>query len=84
MAAGCAGGICVISGQFGTDADNHPVGDVEQQATVALDHLEEVLRCADLNLSDVVRITVWLRDLNDFAAMNRAYRERFPPGSPLA
>jgi 2-iminobutanoate/2-iminopropanoate deaminase len=77
-----AGGLCFVSGQFGTDRDNRPVGDVEQQTSVALDHLEDVLSRADLSLADVVRITVWLRDLDDFDAMNRAYRERFPAPQP--
>jgi 2-iminobutanoate/2-iminopropanoate deaminase len=77
-----AGGLCFISGQFGTDADNRPVGDVEQQTTIAIDHLEAVLRLADLSLEDVVRITVWLRNVDDFEAMNRAYRERFPAPQP--
>lgn len=77
-----AGGLCFVSGQFGTDADNHPVGDVEQQTTIALDHLEDVLTRAGLSLADVVRITVWLRDLKDFDAMNRAYRERLPAPPP--
>jgi 2-iminobutanoate/2-iminopropanoate deaminase len=76
------GGLCFISGQFGTDADNHPVGDVEVQTGIAIDHLEEVLRHADLRLADVVRITVWLRSLDDFDAMNRAYRGRFPQPPP--
>jgi 2-iminobutanoate/2-iminopropanoate deaminase len=77
-----AGGLCFISGQFGTDADNHPVGDVEEQTTIAIDHLEEVLRLSDLTLQDVVRITVWLRNVDDFEAMNRAYRERFAAPYP--
>ncbi len=77
-----AGGLCFISGQFGTDADNRPVGDIEQQTTLAIDHLEAVLRLAELSLEDVVRITVWLRNLDDFDAMNRAYRERFPAPQP--
>jgi 2-iminobutanoate/2-iminopropanoate deaminase len=77
-----AGGLCFIPGQFGTDADNHPIGDVEQQTSIAIDHLEDVLRGADLSLADVVRITVWLRTLDDFDAMNRAYRERFAAPHP--
>ena len=77
-----AGGFVFVSGQFGTDRDNHPVGDIEQQTTVALDHLEEVLTRAGLTMADVVRITIWLRELNDFDAMNRAYRERFPAPQP--
>lgn len=77
-----AGGFCFVSGQFGTDQSNRPVGDVEQQTTIALDHLEAVLHRAGLTLADVVRTTVWLRRLGDFDAMNRAYRARFPEQPP--
>jgi 2-iminobutanoate/2-iminopropanoate deaminase len=77
-----SGGLCFVSGQFGTDEGGRPIGDVEEQTTVALDHLEGVLRLAELNLDDVVRTTVWLRNLDDFDAMNRAYRTRFAERPP--
>jgi 2-iminobutanoate/2-iminopropanoate deaminase len=67
-AAVVAGGLCFVAGQFGTDEDNRPVGDVEEQTRVALDHLAAVLEKAGTRL--------------DFAAMNRAYRARFPHDPP--
>ena len=81
-AAITAGGFCFVSGQFGTDEQNRPVGDVEQQTRVALSHLDTVLTRAGTSLDLVVRMTVWLRSLRDFDAMNRAYRERFPSDPP--
>jgi len=38
-----AAGLCFVAGQFGTDADNRPVGDVEEQTALALDHIAAVL-----------------------------------------
>jgi len=81
-AAVVAGGLCFTGAQFGIDADNRPVGDVERQTALALDHLEEVLKHAGTRLDLVVRITVYLRSLDDFDAMNRAYRGRFPKSPP--
>ncbi len=81
-AAVVASGLCFVAGQFGTDNDNHPVGDVETQTRIAIDHLEAVLLAAGTSLDQVVRVTVWLRRLEDFDAMNRAYRARFPHDPP--
>jgi 2-iminobutanoate/2-iminopropanoate deaminase len=81
-AAVVAGGLCFVAGQFGTDEDNRPIGDVEEQTRVALDHLAAVLEKAGTRLELVVRATVFLRSLDDFAAMNRSYRARFPLGPP--
>jgi 2-iminobutanoate/2-iminopropanoate deaminase len=77
-----AGGLCFVAGQFGTDEQNRPVGDVEQQTAIAIDHLEAVLKRAGSSLDQVVRVTVWLRKLEDFDAMNRAYRARFSRDPP--
>jgi 2-iminobutanoate/2-iminopropanoate deaminase len=77
-----AAGLCFVAGQFGTDADDRPVGDVEEQTALALDHIEAVLAPAGSDLSHIVRTTVWLRSLDDFAAMNRAYRARFAHEPP--
>jgi 2-iminobutanoate/2-iminopropanoate deaminase len=81
-AAVVAGGLCFVAGQFGTDEKNKPVGDVERQTAIAIDHLEAVLKQAGSSLDQVVRVTVWLRKLEDFDAMNRAYRARFPRDPP--
>ena len=77
-----AADLCFVSGQFGIDADNRPVGDVEEQTTLALDHIAAVLARAGSGLPQIVRTTVWLRSLGDFAAMNRAYRARFAAELP--
>jgi 2-iminobutanoate/2-iminopropanoate deaminase len=81
-AAVIAGGLCFVSGQFGTDRDNRPVGDVEEQTRIALDHLAIVLERAGTRLDQVVRATVYLRKLDDFEAMNRAYEVKFPRQPP--
>jgi 2-iminobutanoate/2-iminopropanoate deaminase len=77
-----AAGLCFVAGQFGTDADDRPVGDIEQQTALALDHIEAVLARAGSDLTHVVRTTVWLRSLGAFEGMNRAYRARFPDEPP--
>jgi 2-iminobutanoate/2-iminopropanoate deaminase len=81
-AAVISGGLCFVAGQFGTDEQNRPVGDVERQTSIAIDHLEAVLKRAGSSLDRVVRVTVWLRRLEDFDAMNRAYRARFASDPP--
>jgi len=77
-----AAGLCFVSGQFGTDADNRPVGAVEEQTALALDHIEAVLARAGSDLANVVRTTIWLRSLDDFEGMNTAYRARFAQDPP--
>lgn len=81
-AGAVAGGLCFVAGQFGVDAENRPVGDVEQQTALAIDRLEAVLKRAGTSLDQVVRVTIWLCKLDDFAAVNRAYRVRFPRDPP--
>jgi 2-iminobutanoate/2-iminopropanoate deaminase len=81
-AAVVSSGLCFVGGQFGIDADHRPVEGVEQQTALAIDHLEVVLKSAGTRLDLVVRTTVWLRSLDDFEAMNRAYRLRFPRSPP--
>ena len=75
-------GLCFVAGQFGTDTDNCPVGGIAEQTALALDHIEAVLARAGSGLAHVVRTTVWLRSLDDFAGMNTAYCARFPEEPP--
>lgn len=77
-----AGGLCFVAGQFGIDKENRPVGDVERQTQLALDRLDQVLKEAGTSLDQLVRVTVYLKKLDDFDAMNRAYRARFPKAPP--
>ena len=57
-------------------------GDVTAQARQALENLGAVLAAAGASYGDVVRTTIFLADMNDFAAVNAVYGERFPYDPP--
>ena len=55
---------------------------VEAQAAQALDNLSAVLAAAGMSCADVVKTTVFLADINDFAAINTIYAKYFPGEAP--
>ena len=57
-------------------------GDVTQQTERVLENLKAILTHAGLTLSHVVKTTVFLKDMNDFAAMNEVYAKYFPVAAP--
>jgi 2-iminobutanoate/2-iminopropanoate deaminase len=73
-----AGGVLYISGQLPIYAvtGNMPEG-VEAQTRQSLTNLRHILEEAGYTLSDVVKTTVLLQNIGDFAAMNRIYAEFF-------
>ena len=78
-----AGELVFTSGQLGLDPENGTLPDgVEAQADQALSNLDEVLKEAGLSLSDVIKTTVLLDDINDFAAINAIYEKRFGDNKP--
>ncbi|HYC76468.1 MAG TPA: Rid family detoxifying hydrolase, partial [Planctomycetota bacterium] len=79
-----ANGVVYCSGQIPFDPATGALvaGDVGVQTRRALGNLKAVLAAAGANLSDVVRCTVFLRDMNDFAAMNEAYAAEFGDAKP--
>lgn len=72
------------SGQVGIDPAKGELvdGGIEAQTMRVLDNLTAVLRGAGLTLADVVKTTVYLADMQDFAAMNKIYGEHFGPAPP--
>jgi 2-iminobutanoate/2-iminopropanoate deaminase len=72
------------AGQVGLDPATGKLveGDVEAQTERVLQNLTAVLRGAGLGLSDVVKTTVFLADMNDFQAMNRVYGRFFGEALP--
>jgi 2-iminobutanoate/2-iminopropanoate deaminase len=80
-----AGGFVFCSGQVGLDptSGNLTEGGVEAQAERALRNLSAVLDAAGCSLADVVKTTVFLADIADFAAVNAVYA-RFMPDPPPA
>ena len=75
--------VLFTSGQLGLDpaTGELPQG-VEAQATQALDNLSAVLAAAGMSCDDVVKTTVFLADINDFAAINSIYAGYFPGEAP--
>ena len=78
------GELVFCSGQIPLDPATGALveGDFATQARRVLDNLAAVLREAGLGTKDVVRSTIYLADLADFAEVNRVYAEYFTPPYP--
>jgi 2-iminobutanoate/2-iminopropanoate deaminase len=79
-----AGGFLFTAGQIALDPATMKLvpGDIAVQTGRVLENLEAVLRGAGATLQDVVKTTVFLADLSDFAAMNEVYAKRFGAHRP--
>jgi 2-iminobutanoate/2-iminopropanoate deaminase len=74
-----AGGFVYVSGQLPVDLATQKIPDapIARLTHLAIDHIKEILHSAGLDLADVVKTEVFLKDMADFTEMNRAYGERF-------
>jgi reactive intermediate/imine deaminase len=73
-----AGNFYYVSGQVGADPSTKTTTeDIEIQTKQALSNLKAVLQEAGLNFRDVVKTTVFLTDMGNFAAMNEVYEQAF-------
>src|SRR5580692_11104303 len=72
------------SGQIALDPKSGAMveGDVAAQTRRVLDNLSAVLTAADASLADVVRTTIFLASMDDFATVNAVYGERFTHDPP--
>jgi 2-iminobutanoate/2-iminopropanoate deaminase len=79
-----AGGMVFCSGQIPIDpATGNFVSDVvSEQTEQVLKNLSEVLKAAGTSLDNVVKTTVFLADMNDFAEMNEVYSQFFSENKP--
>jgi 2-iminobutanoate/2-iminopropanoate deaminase len=76
-------GFLFCSGQLGTDpATGQLVEGIEKQTEQALTNLEAVLAAVNLTMGDVVKTTVFMMDLAQFAAMNAVYARHIVEPSP--
>lgn len=80
----CSGSLVFVSGQLPIDPQTSAfAGDtIEQLTRQSIENVKAVLAAAGCTLDDVVKTTVFLADLNDFAAMNSVYAEYFGAGLP--
>jgi 2-iminobutanoate/2-iminopropanoate deaminase len=77
-------GLIFTAGQIGLDPASMEIveGDIEAQTRQALTNLKHILECTSSGLNFVVKTTVFLQDMNDFARMNTVYAEFFPENAP--
>src|SRR5262245_27195012 len=79
-----SGGFLFISGQIGLDATTGELvdGGIQGQTEQALKNLMAVLKEAKIGADNVVRATVYLADMADFAGMNEVYARYFGKEPP--
>jgi 2-iminobutanoate/2-iminopropanoate deaminase len=79
-----ANGFVFVSGQVALDPVTQQVitGDVAAQTDRVLRNLSEILEAAGSGLGKVVRATVFLKNIGDFAAMNEVYGRYFSSAPP--
>ncbi|MCL4746227.1 MAG: RidA family protein [Burkholderiaceae bacterium] len=78
-----AGGFLFLSGVLPMDAQaNIIAGDVQVQTRAVCERIALTLSELGAEMADVVRATVWLGNLDDFAAFNEEYRKHFAAGLP--
>ena len=79
-----SGGFIFLSGQVALDPKSGELtgGDIRQQTERTLNNIKAILEASGANLHHVVKTTVFLKDLNDFAAMNEVYARYFASAPP--
>jgi len=79
-----AGQLLFLSGQVPLDPATGQLvgGDIAAQTRRVMDNLGAVLNAAGLSFADIVRTTIFLADINDFAAVNDVYGGYFSAPAP--
>ena len=79
-----AAGLVFVSGQIAIDPATQQLiaGDVAAQTERVLNNISAILREAATSLDRVVKTTVFLKNMGDFAAMNEVYARFFPKAPP--
>ncbi len=79
-----AGGFVFVSGQVALDPKTGEMvgSDVAAQTERVLQNLQAIVEAAGSDLDRVVKTTVYLRSMNDFAAMNEVYKKYFKSEPP--
>jgi len=80
---GTVGDLQFTSGQIGADPKTGRLKEtVEEQTIQAFANLEAILDEAGMNFANVVKTTVFLKNMSDFAAVNEIYAQYFPVDPP--
>ncbi|MCD6275658.1 MAG: deaminase [Thermoplasmata archaeon] len=72
-----AGDFIFISGQLGINREGKMEEGIKEQTERAIKNIEAILKAAGSSLRDVVRVTVYLANIDDFGDMNEVYEKYF-------
>ena len=76
------GGLIFVSGQIPVDPKTGTMpDDIKAQTKQSLENVKSILKEAGCTMDQVLKTTVFLSDMNNFAAMNEVYAEYFSEGS---
>ena len=78
------GNLLFVSGTLGMDPKTGEFAGagIEAQAVQVLENLKAIVEAAGMTLENVLKSTVFLKDMNDFAAFNAIYARYFPASPP--
>lgn len=79
-----ANGVIYLSGQVALDSKSGELigADIRQQTERVFENIKGILEAAGSNLHHVIKATVFLKDMNDFPAMNEVYARYFTAAPP--
>ncbi|MGF1533683.1 MAG: RidA family protein [Bernardetiaceae bacterium] len=80
-----AGNTLYVSGQIGIDPQTgvlHNTASIQTETECVLRNLQAILTAAGFTLADVVKCSIFIRDMNDFAAINTVYAQFFDQSKP--
>ncbi len=78
------GDLLFVSGQGPVNPETGKIvyGDIQQQVRLTLENLKAILEAGGSSLNDVLKVTVFLADMDDFTQINEIYKEYFPEPRP--
>ena len=79
-----AGNFLFLSGQIPLDPNTGELvkGDIGQQTKQVLENIKALLASQSLGMEDVIKVTIFLRDIGNFNRVNEVYATYFPPPAP--
>jgi 2-iminobutanoate/2-iminopropanoate deaminase len=77
-------GFLFVSGQVATDPTSGRLAgtDIESQTRQTLTNVRNIVEASGLSMRDLVRVSIYLKDMKDFKKMNEVYQSFFPDAPP--
>lgn len=79
-----AGNMLYISGQIALDPETNKIikGNIKDETRRIMDYIKEILQEAGMSFDNVVKTTIFLKDMNNFVQVNEAYGSYFTKDFP--